>query len=194
MSRRGLKSLLRATALAAAFPAAAWSAFGRWTGPFTFFSHLFALLPGFPGDYLRVAFYRLTLSECAPSSRVSFGSFFAHPEARVGPHAYIGAYCIIGKARIGHHAQIASGVQILSGNRQHRRNERGEISGAEDGAFQVVTLGDHCWIGAASVIMADVGDGATVGAGSVVASPIPPNCVAVGSPARVIRPAVGTPG
>jgi acetyltransferase-like isoleucine patch superfamily enzyme len=34
--------------------------------------------------------------------------------------------------------------------------------------------------------MADVGDGSTIGAGSVVTRPIPPGSVAVGSPARVL--------
>jgi acetyltransferase-like isoleucine patch superfamily enzyme len=52
--------------------------------------------------------------------------------------------------------------------------------------FAPVKIGDHCWIGAAAVIMADVGPGATIGAGSVVSRPIPPRSVAVGSPARVI--------
>jgi len=35
--------------------------------------------------------------------------------------------------------------------------------------------------------MADVGEGATVGAGSVVTRPIPARSVAAGNPARVIR-------
>lgn len=34
--------------------------------------------------------------------------------------------------------------------------------------------------------MADVGEGTTVGAGSVVVKPLPSGCTAVGSPARVV--------
>jgi len=90
---------------------------------------------------------------------------------------------------IGERAQIASGVQILSGSRQHARNSAGEISGAEEGAFTTVTIGPDCWIGAAAVVMADVGQGTTIGAGSVVTRPIPDRSVAVGSPAQVVRAA-----
>ena len=184
--KRAAKFVLRSLSLLAALPLAAASGFGRLEAVFSFFAHCCAMAPGIPGDYLRVAFYRLTLMECSLASRISFGSFFAHRDATVGPHVYIGSYCIIGRAAIGHHTQIASGVQIMSGSRQHLRNERGEISGAEQGVFTPVKIGEHCWIGAAAVVMADVGSGATIGAGSVVSRPIPPHSVAVGSPARVI--------
>jgi len=37
--------------------------------------------------------------------------------------------------------------------------------------------------------MAEIGEGTTIGAGSVVTRPIPPRSVAVGSPAKVIKSA-----
>jgi len=182
-----LKTIVRGVCLMAAFPCAAAAAFGRWEPVYTLFAQGYAMAPGVLGDYLRIAFYKLTLAECSLSSRVSFGSFFAHREARLGANAYIGSYCIIGRASIGERAQIASGVQILSGSRQHVRDEEGEISGAEQGIFTTVGIGANCWIGAAAVVMADVGEGATVGAGSVVTRPIPAHSVAAGNPARVFR-------
>jgi acetyltransferase-like isoleucine patch superfamily enzyme len=182
-----LKTTVRGICLMAAFPCAAASAFGRWEPVYTLFAQGYAMAPGIVGDYLRIAYYKLTLAECSLSSRISFGSFFAHPEARLGAGAYIGSYCIIGRAAIGERTQIASGVQILSGSRQHVRNEDGEISGAEQGIFTTVGIGAHCWIGAAAVVMADVGEGATVGAGAVITRPIPAHSVAAGNPARVIR-------
>jgi acetyltransferase-like isoleucine patch superfamily enzyme len=39
--------------------------------------------------------------------------------------------------------------------------------------------------------MADVGDGSTVGAGSVVTKPVPPRVVVAGNPARILKPAAG---
>lgn len=51
-----------------------------------------------------------------------------------------------------------------------------------------VTLGDGCWIGEnVCIIGASVGKGAVIGANSVVTKDIPDYCVAVGSPARVIK-------
>jgi len=184
--KRALKWILRGASLLLVFLPAAVSAFGAWETGFVLFAHVCALVPGVLGDYLRIAFYKLTLAECDLSSRVSFGSFFAHPPAKLGAGVYIGSYCILGKTVIGARTQIASGVQILSGSRQHARNPAGEISGAEGGPFSVVEIGADCWIGAAAIVMADVGAGSTIGAGSVVTRPIPPRSVAVGSPARVL--------
>jgi acetyltransferase-like isoleucine patch superfamily enzyme len=187
MLKRILKNLGLALSLSAVFLPAAASGFGRWQPVYELFAHVFALAPGILGDYLRIAYYKLTLSECSLSSRISFGSFFPHSDARVGANVYIGSYCVVGKAFIGRRTQIASGVQILSGSRQHSRRESGEISGADQGVFTVVTVGSDCWIGASAIIMADVGAGSTIGAGSVVVRPIPSASVAVGSPARVVR-------
>jgi acetyltransferase-like isoleucine patch superfamily enzyme len=50
-----------------------------------------------------------------------------------------------------------------------------------------VTVGRGAWLGSASVVMADVGHGTVVGAGSVVTKPLPPDVVAAGVPARIIR-------
>ena len=183
-----LKPIVQSAALVFAAPAALLCGFGRLRPVYGFFANLLALAPGLPGDYLRIAFYRLTLEQCSLSSRISFGAFFAHPEARVGPGVYIGSYSIIGRAHIGARTQIASSVQILSGKHQHLRDGNGRISGSGEGAFTTVTVGTDCWIGAAAIVMADIGDGSTIGAGSVVTRPIPPNSVAVGSPARVKAP------
>jgi acetyltransferase-like isoleucine patch superfamily enzyme len=50
-------------------------------------------------------------------------------------------------------------------------------------------LEDRVWLGANVVVLKGVtiGRGSVVGAGSVVTRDIPPDCVAVGNPARVIR-------
>jgi acetyltransferase-like isoleucine patch superfamily enzyme len=187
LPKRLAKSVLNAVSLLIALAPASLTGFGRWEAVYTIFAHLYALTPGVVGDYLRIAFYRLTLAECAISSRISFGSFFAHPDARVRPGVYIGSHCIIGKTSIGERTQIASGVQILSGGRQHFRSGTGEMSGSEYGNFTVVTIGADCWIGAGAIVMADVERGSTIGAGSVVTRPIPACSIAVGSPARVVK-------
>jgi acetyltransferase-like isoleucine patch superfamily enzyme len=52
-----------------------------------------------------------------------------------------------------------------------------------------VTIGRNAWIGCRAIIMPGVtiGEGAVIGAGAIVTRDIPPNAVAVGQPARVIR-------
>ena len=64
--------------------------FGRFSSVFKGFAHLMALAPGLPGDYLRVAYYALTLRKCSLHSRVSFGSFFAHRNGIAGGAGGIG--------------------------------------------------------------------------------------------------------
>lgn len=187
MAKRVAKLVLRGVSLSIVFLPAAMSAFGRWKRLYTLFAHSYAIIPGVIGDYLRVAFYMLTLEECFLSSRISFGTFFAHPDATIGPNVYIGSYCILGKCKIGARTQIASGVQILSGRRQHARGDQGEISGAAEGVFETVTIGSDCWIGAAAIVMAEVGSSTTIGAGSIVTRPIPSFSVAVGNPAKTIQ-------
>jgi len=52
-----------------------------------------------------------------------------------------------------------------------------------------VEIGDYVFIGTRSIVLKGVkiGNKAVIGAGSVVASDIPENCIAAGNPARVIR-------
>lgn len=52
-----------------------------------------------------------------------------------------------------------------------------------------VTIGAHVWVGMNCIILkgVNIGDGAVIGAGSVVTRDIPAYTLAVGSPARVVR-------
>ena len=190
-SRRGMKStfktVLHGLFLALALPSAALAGFGRFPAMFNLGAHAASMVPGVLGDYFRIAYYKLTLKRCSLYSRVSFGSFFAHPDAEVGRGVYIGSYCILGSCRIGDRTQIASQVQVLSGRQQHSRDSEGRITGAGEGKFEPIEIGSDCWIGAASIIMADIGPGTTIGAGSVVVRPVGAQVVAVGNPARIVK-------
>src|SRR5881394_25989 len=96
-----LKSIFRVFFLILAFPLAALSLFGRLKSPYLFGAQTCALMPAMPGNYLRTAYYRLTLAGFDPSSRIEFGSYFAHASAKAGPNVYIGSYCILGCTHIG---------------------------------------------------------------------------------------------
>jgi acetyltransferase-like isoleucine patch superfamily enzyme len=55
-------------------------------------------------------------------------------------------------------------------------------------------IGSHCFIGARTIIMPGVriGDHCIIGSGSVVLSDVPPNSIAVGNPARVVKSGITT--
>lgn len=56
-----------------------------------------------------------------------------------------------------------------------------------------IRIGSKVWIGVPPPILpgggggGEIGDGTAIGAGSVVTRSIPPRCVAVGNPCRIIR-------
>jgi acetyltransferase-like isoleucine patch superfamily enzyme len=58
-----------------------------------------------------------------------------------------------------------------------------------------IVIGRDVWLGTKVIVTAGVtiGDGAIVGAGSVVTRDVPPGAIAAGVPARVIRRRAGTP-
>lgn len=84
--------------------------------------------------------------------------------------------------RIGKGASIARGAAIrdYDGHYIEELNYR---------TAKPITIGENVWIGYRALIMKGVtiGDGAIIGANSVVTHDIPAHCIAVGNPARVIR-------
>jgi len=166
------------------FPAAALSGFGRIKSVYIFFAHAYALIPGTPGYYLRAAYYVMTLRSCSTDCEIGFGSYFSQPEATVARGAAVGAYCVIGRANLGERCRLASLVQVLSGRRQHVRDAAGRLL---PGELAEISIGADCWIGASAIVMADVGARATIAAGTVVITPVPPDMIAAGNPGRLIQ-------
>lgn len=52
-----------------------------------------------------------------------------------------------------------------------------------------VIIGKNCWIGINCIILpgSEIGDNSVIGAGSIVNGVIPPNCLAIGRPAKPIK-------
>jgi virginiamycin A acetyltransferase len=184
------KRIVQGVALALAFPLGLLCCFGRIPVLYTLFAQMLAFAPGIPGDFWRAAFYRLTLEDCSIDMVIGLGSFFSRRQVSIAPNVSIGSYCIIGPAKIGSRTQISSHVEI-PGARQHSRDNRGRLSDSSQASNTYVTIGADCWIGAGSIIMADVGPQSTIGAGSVVVKDIPAHVVAVGVPAKAVKNSVG---
>jgi virginiamycin A acetyltransferase len=150
-------------------------------------SQAMSLLPGLSGAYLRRAFYRLVLPRCGLDAHISFGTVFSHPTVEIGRTAYVGIGCCLGAVTLEDDVLIGSHVSIANGGAQHGI-ERLDIPIREQpGQWPRITIGRDSWVGDRAIVLADVGKHCVIGAGSVVATPIPDYAIAVGVPARVIR-------
>jgi serine acetyltransferase len=97
--------------------------------------------------------------EIGPSARIFHGiGLVVHPSVRIGSHVV-----------------LRQGVTIGT---KYTKSDAG-----------VPTIGNHVDIGASALILGSIaiGDGAAIGAGSVVLKDVPPQGVVAGNPARLIR-------
>jgi virginiamycin A acetyltransferase len=186
-----LKSLANTFALLLVVPAYLLYQLGKlFFGPdkaFPGWSQGFSLLPGLVGVYLRRAFYRLVLSHVGADACLSFGTVFSHPTARVGNSVYVGLYCCLGDVTLEDDVLLGSHVSIMNGGSQHGIARLDVPIREQRGSWPRVTIGRDSWIGDRAIVLADVGQHCVVGAGSVVTKPLPDYAIAVGAPAKVVR-------
>ena len=154
-------------------------------------AQLLSLIPGLTGQYIRTSFYKITLSKCHYDLAVNFGSFFAHPTARVGRRVVVSVYSIIGTATIDDDVLISARVSLLSGKYQHSDEISTDAKTTDIDTNTTkskrITIGKNCWIGENAIIMDSIGNNCTVSAGSVVTKPMPDNMTAIGNPARFLK-------
>jgi acetyltransferase-like isoleucine patch superfamily enzyme len=102
----------------------------------------------------------------------------------------LGERCALGDfVRIGNHANISIGDDFLGSTGLHLDSGTHDpVTLQPDG--REIRIGKRVWCGINVTILAGVtiGDDVVIGAGSVVIADIPPNVIAAGVPARVIRP------
>jgi len=78
-------------------------------------------------------------------------------------------------------------VHIMSGKGQHNFSDPEKPIKDQGGVFTKVIIGENCWLGNGALIMANVGKGSIVAAGSVVVDDVPAGVVVGGNPAKVLR-------
>jgi acetyltransferase-like isoleucine patch superfamily enzyme len=154
-------------------------------GVFKTCADFLSLVPGKLGVVLRRGFYRMTLEACAGDCHIGFGTTLTHRQLRIAQGVYIGNRCTIGQAVIEADVTIGSNVDVLSGRHQHHFDRPDVPLREQGGRFERVRIGRNSWVGNSAVVMAEVGAACVIGAGSVVVRPIPDGAVAVGNPAVV---------
>jgi acetyltransferase-like isoleucine patch superfamily enzyme len=155
--------------------------------PFQGFSQFLSLFPGVPGNYFRQQFYRLALVSCSNDCCIEFGTCFSQRGTELGRRVYIGANCSIGLCRIDDDVMLGSNVDIISGKKQHLFESLDIPMREQGGELDKIVIGEDCWLGNSSVIMANIGKKSIVAAGSVVVKEVPPFNIVGGNPARILR-------
>jgi len=123
-------------------------------------------------------------SEIRPPFHCDYGSYL-----RVGARTFVNFGLVAldaARITIGDDVQIGPGVQLLTPT--HPIDPDLRRFGWE--AAEPIAVGDNVWLGGGVIVLPGVtiGPDTVVGAGAVVSRSLPAGVVAVGSPARVIRP------
>lgn len=154
---------------------------------FSSFSQFFSLIPGQLGNYLRAAFYKLTMTYCDNDVVVGFGALFSQQDTELVAGCYIGPQSNIGKCRIEANCLLGSGVHIMSGKGQHNFDDLNTPLREQGGVFTKICIGEDTWVGNGSLIMANIGKKCIVAAGSVVINDVPDYAIVAGNPAKTIK-------
>lgn len=109
---------------------------------------------------------------------------------RIGRGSSINPFCVIlgyGGVTIGDKVRIAAHCSIIAFNHNFEDKDTPVIE--QGNRAEGVVIEDDVWIGTGVRILdgVTIGKGSVVGAGSVVNRSLPPNSIAVGIPARVVK-------
>lgn len=113
-------------------------------------------------------------------------------ELSIGEHTYIGHDVLIAGGvapiQIGAFVDIAPRVSIINGSHEFG-HESNSVRAAGRGIGAPINIGDGAWIGAGSILVGgcNIGRRAVIGAGSVVTGEIPDDTIAFGVPCRPVR-------
>lgn len=105
---------------------------------------------------------------------VRIGNYAEIKNSYIGEESHIGHFSYIGDTQTGKRVNVGAGTITCNYDGKHKHR---------------TVIGDDVFIGSDTMLVAPItiGDRARTGAGSVVTKDVPPDSLAVGQPARVIR-------
>ncbi len=111
---------------------------------------------------------------------------------KIGENSSFGEFCDLraagGSIIIGNNCLFAQNVKVVAANHLTNKNKLIRLNNWDETNNQV-EIGDDVWIGCSSIILPGVkiGDGAIIGAGSVVTKEVEPYTIVAGNPAKFIK-------
>lgn len=119
-------------------------------------------------------------------------------DATIGAYSYTGMNTVIKHADIGKFCSISWNVSISGGGHNYHYMTPhpfihlpsfGIVNNKTDLEIKKISIGNDVWIGMNSCILQglSIGDGAVIGAGSVVTKDVPSYAIVAGNPAKIMK-------
>ena len=158
---------------------------------YSYFTNIFYLLMELLPSFARNLIFKLIFKKVGRNCLLDYKTYYRYPSRiSLGDNITINRDCALYASymvegveiRIGNNVALSPHVRIFTATHDYSTLE------LDDTAASVV-IEDYAWIGGGAIILPGVtiGEGAVIGAGSVVSRSIPPYSVAVGNPARVVK-------
>lgn len=140
---------------------------------------------------LRQLVYKILLKKLGKGSFIDYGTYIRYPfKVSIGNNVWINRNCSLyasGRIKnaeiiLGNNVAIGPEVCIFSAGHDYNKLILPDIA-------KTVKIGDNVWIGGRSIILpgVEIGEGAVVGAGSIVTKNIGPYEIVAGNPAKFIK-------
>lgn len=127
------------------------------------------------------------------SNKVSFSAVISKNcqlnYCNIGGYTYIGPNCVLNTVHIGRYSSIGPNVVIGGAEHSYWWYSTSHFLSKENVGGRLTIIGSDVWVRANACIRQGVkiGNGAVIGAGSVVLKDIPPYCIYAGNPAKFIK-------
>jgi len=152
------------------------------------------------GDRVHI-FRDVRIDGCRLGNRIRIGNDVAiergvnigaleNTSLEIGDRTYLAPGVFIvgpGNIHIGKDCMIAANTGLIANN--HKFDDPIKPIREQGNTFEGIVIEDNCWLGYGVTVLdgVTIGQGSVIGAGAVVTKNVPPNSIAVGVPARVIR-------